>query len=322
MMESQLAELLEALKKEVTDREEIRHLGVVNEKSLFLPGTIKKEDEPADASYKAVIKNNDGQPVAFLICSNPVNTNLVARNVEKARQAAKVLMPRTASVIQTPILEGAYEKLSWALFSMKRPLADNKWRWRGQKVLLASVLADWLSDVIIDSKKDIEEEHIEEMIVSPLQDLSGDRQFPSDIRKAAEKAIARLTSGKLKPRSVLAHNDLWKGNIMLPARNAPADDQSKFCIIDWAGSSTRGFAFFDLMKLGQSLKFPAFYCRRIISKHCHILECDVEDAMSYLLAALAVLGRNLEHFPRHRYVDMSVGLCRLLAGTLKFKPIG
>jgi len=316
MAESKLDDLLEALKREVVGREEIRHLEAENDQSPFLPGTISKADEPADASYKSIIKNIHGEPVAFLICSNPVNPELVSRNVEKARQAGRVLSPELRSVIQTPILEGAYENLSWALFSIKRPLSDNKWHWRWQKVLLAPHLTKWLTDVTRGSKMDIEARQISQALISPLQDLAGDQQFPADIRKSAEKAVERLMSGVWTPKFVLAHNDLWKGNIMLPAPGERGKARQKFYIIDWAGSSTKGFAFFDLMKLSQSFKYPNFYSRRIIVKHCEILGCHVDDARSYLLAAIASLGRNLEHFPRHRYVAMSVELCHRLSGIL------
>lgn len=309
----QLTNLLESLKEDVIHREELSHLNAVNENSHFLSGTIRKEDEPADASYKSIINNGQGQPVAFLICSNPVNTGLVSRNVEKARQAAKVLGKRSSAMIQMPILEGAYNQLSWAVFSIKRPLSDNKWQWRWQKVMLTQHLANWLTDVIHDSMKKIEAEDIEDAVVSPLQDLAEDVQFPTDIRKTSEKVIKRLVSGVFNPKSILAHNDLWKGNVMLPSHSDRRESNQRFYIIDWAGSSTKGFAFFDLVKLAESLKFPAFFFRRIIVKHCNILECDIEDAMSYLLAAIACLGRNLEYFPRHRYIEMSVGLYRKLS---------
>lgn len=316
MTESQLINLLEDLKKDVINREEIRHLEAETDKSPFLPGTISKEDEPADASYKSLINNIHGQPVAFLICSNPVNTELVSRNVEKSRQAGQVLNPELRSVIQTPVLEGTYETLSWALFSVKRPLADNKWHWMRQKILLAPHLSKWLTDVIRDSKRDVDERNINEALISPLMELAADQQFPSDVRKAVERTIKRLESGLLTPMFVLAHNDLWKGNVMLPGPNERGKERQKFYIIDWAGSSTKGFAFFDLVKLSRSFKYPNIYTRRIIVKHCEILGCDVDDALSYLLAAIASLGRNLEYFPRHRYVEMSVELCRRLIGIL------
>ena len=316
MAESKLADLLDALKRNVVEREEIRHLEPDNDRSPFLPGTISREDEPADASYKAIINDVRGQPVAFLICSNPVNPELVSRNVEKARQAGRVLSPELSSVIQTPMLEGRHESLSWALFSIKRPLSDNKWHWRWQKVLLAPRVTRWLTDVTRASRMDIEDGHIGPALISPLEDLAGDQQFPAGIRNGARKAVRRLVSGAWTPKFVLAHNDLWKGNIMLPAPGEEERSRHGFYVIDWAGSSIRGFAMFDLMKLSQSFKYPGFYSRRIIVKHCEILECNLDDALSYLLAAIAGLGRNLEHFPRHRYVAMSVELCRRLSGIL------
>ena len=86
-----LDQLLEDLKQDAVNQEQIRHLGADARLSPFLAGTIDKTDEPADASYKALLKNSHGRPVGFLICSNPVNTELVARNTAMARQSAQDL---------------------------------------------------------------------------------------------------------------------------------------------------------------------------------------------------------------------------------------
>jgi hypothetical protein len=46
--------------------------------------------------------------------------------------------------------------------------------------------------------------------------------------------------------------------------------------------------------------------RRAVTGQCRALGCGPEDAVCNLVAALAVMGQNLEHFPFRRYLEMSV----------------
>ena len=305
MTDSKTPDPVEALRKHVATGEEAKRLGVAIETSPFLPSTLSLEDAPADASFKSIFKNAHGQPQLFLLCSNNRNPGLIARNVEKARQAKELLNTPLGDTIQMPVKEGRFEGLTWALFTMKQPLSENPWRWRWEKAQLAWPVTAWLTKVVRKSKRPILDPAMEQTAIAPLRAFTEDEKFPMDLRQEAKLSIKRIESGAWQPQTILAHNDLWKGNIMLPGPDEPGKTSPKFTIIDWAGSSTRGFAFFDLMKLARSFKFPALFTKQIIRKQCIALECTEHDAMSCLLAALGTLGMTLENFPPHIYVRMA-----------------
>ena len=129
--------------------------------------------------------------------------------------------------------------------------------------------------------------------------------------------MARLTAGVWVPRSVLAHNDLWKGNVLLPRpRSNMARSRHRFVLIDWAASDTRGFAFYDSLRAGLSLSVPKVAMRRALLHHCRVLQSDPQDAHSYLLAALADLDRNRECFPEDRYLVLAHHLHHALTNLL------
>lgn len=68
---------------------------------------------------------------------------------------------------------------------------------------------------------------------------------------------------------------------------------------------TDGLPIFDLLRFGRSARVSDAALRTEVEAHCRMLECSPQDATSYLLAALGVIGGNLEHFPHHAYVRMS-----------------
>ena len=307
-MDSKTPALVEALRRHVATGEEAKRLGVIIEKSPFLMSTLSLADAPTDASFKSIFKNADGQPQLFLLCSNSRNPGLIARNVEKARQAKELLNTPLGDTIQMPVKEGRFEGLTWALFTMKQPLSESPWQWRWEKAKLAWPVTTWLTKVIRKSKRPIIDSAMEQTAIAPLKAFTEDKNFPMDFRQEAKLSIERIESGAWQPQTILAHNDLWKGNIMLPGPDEPDKTSPKFTVIDWAGSSTQGFAFFDLMKLARSFKFPALFTKQIIRKQCIALECSEHDAMSCLLAALGTLGMNLENFPPHIYVRMAAEL--------------
>ena len=305
MMDAKVPSTIEALRKHVATGKEAKHAGIALENSPFLPSALSLEDAPADASFKAILKNSTGQPRLFLLCSNSLNPDLIARNVAKAREAKELLGVPLGNPIQMPLKEDRFEGLTWALFTLNQPLSNDPWRWRWEKARLAWPVTTWLTHVIRKSKMPILEPDMTQTAIAPLKAFAENEGFAMDFRQQANLAIKRIESGIWKPQTILAHNDLWKGNIMLPGSDAQNETSSKFRVIDWAGSSTKGFAFFDLMKLARSFKFPGLFTKQILRKQCAVLECGQEDIMGYLLTALGALGMNLENFPPRIYVQMA-----------------
>lgn len=305
MTDANVPDPVETLRKHVASGDEAKRLGIAVENSPFLPSALSLEDAPADASFKAIFKNAAGQPRLFLLCSNSLNPDLIARNVAKARQAKELLGIPLGDTIQMPLNEDRFEGLTWALFSLNQPLSNDPWRWRWEKARLAWPVTTWLTNVVRKTKRLIPEHDMAQTAIAPLKAFSENEDFPMDFRQRANLAIERIESGTWQPQTILAHNDLWKGNVMLPGPDHPGSAPPKFTVIDWAGSSTKGFAFFDLMKLARSFKFPGLFTKQVIRKQCTILECAEDDIMGYLLAGLGALGMNLENFPPRIYVQMA-----------------
>jgi hypothetical protein len=306
MSNAKIPDAVEALRKHVAGGEEGKRSGIAIENSPFLPSALSLEDAPADASFKSIFQNAAGEPKLFLLCSNSLNPDLIARNVAKAREAQALLGDPLGNTIQMPLKEDRFEGLTWALFTLNQPLSNDPWRWRWEKARIAWPVTTWLTSVVRKSKIPIVDQDMTQTAIAPLKAFSENEDFPMDFRQQANRSIKRIESGAWKPQTILAHNDLWKGNIMLPGSDDHGETSPKFRVIDWAGSSTKGFAFFDLMKLARSFKFPGLFTKQIIRKQCALLECAEEDVMSYLLAALGTLGMNLENFPPRIYAQMAM----------------
>ena len=116
--------------------------------------------------------------------------------------------------------------------------------------------------------------------------------------------MRQLQNGEWQPQFVLAHNDLWLGNVL----HAPAGGKYPFAIIDWLGASTRGYAIYDLVRLAQSTGLARNAIAVELESHRALLECRREQLQFYLLAALGSILLNLEAFPRERF-NVMAGTC-------------
>ncbi len=301
--------VLEALKQTLSGEDEIHRRRLAIDKMILDPGPMKNNYYPIDVTYKGVIKNESGTSAAFILCANPIGKTLVKDNVEKAQASKSLLQASHNQVIDLPFLNGDVQGISWAIYDLNTPLTQNRWIWQLQKRLLTPVVGQWLADVMNQTQKTIPDKDQSTTITSPLESICREKAFPREMIKSAEEAIKNLESGAWHPCTTLAHNDLWRGNIMLPP-NAHIFTRH-IRIIDWAGADTSGIPFFDLFKFLQSFTVPRAYGKKLIQDHCNILGCRPMDAVGYLLTSLGVLGQNLNQFPHHAYVNLSKGLYTL-----------
>ncbi len=301
--------VLEALKQSLYGMDEIRKRGLAIDKMVLDPGPMKNGYYPIDVTYKGVITDRNVRPAAFILCANPIGKTLVRENVEKARAIKALLHPPHNQVIDLPFLSGEVQGISWAIYDLNTPLTQGRWAWQMQKRLLTPVVGRWLTHVVAQTRNRLPEPALSTMILSPLEALCRDNAFPQEMVQGAQETIKRLTSGAWRPVTTLAHNDLWRGNIMLPPQ-AHIFTRG-FRVIDWAGADTRGIPFFDLFKFLQSFTVPRGYGRKLIRDHCHVLGCSPMDVTGYLLTALGVLGQHLNQFPHHAYVNLAKGLYAL-----------
>jgi len=141
-----------------------------------------------------------------------------------------------------------------------------------------------------------------------LRRIVDDDSLHRSLRTDADRALHRLDSGAWTPQRILAHNDLWTGNVLLDGSGVTvlgAVARRRMVVIDWAGARFDGFGFFDLIRLASSLRLPRSLLHRELSAHCRILACDPLDARSTILAALGLLGLRLEHFAPERFAAMA-----------------
>jgi hypothetical protein len=261
--------------------------------------------EVADDPMKLLVQDQSGQPAGVLLCSAPVAPELVAGNMERSRRAKQLLGADLGRSILDPLLEGRAFGLSYALLPYCRPLSDSRVLRRLQRLVLGPALFDWLrraTEATISTGATGDDPEI----VVVLERLAGMPEVTERARSAASRALERLRSGAWKPRRVLMHGDFNLGNILIaPRARAVGPWWSRFVVIDWPGSRTDGFAFFDLVRMVQSARPTRQRQRAEVAEHCRLLGCEPADARSYLAAALGHLGGDLEYFPIERYAEMA-----------------
>jgi hypothetical protein len=225
---------------------------------------------------------------------------MVERAMRRAREAQRRLAPADRASILEPMLEGRAHGLSYAALPHCDGLAESRLVWWGQRALLRRPLFDWLRRSTASTLQDVEPDRIDPDFAEPLRRMASLEAGRPGFRAAACRAADRLETGAFRPRHVLMHGDLWKGNVLI-RRDAGSPGRrrwrERFVVIDWAGSESRGHAIYDLIRLAQSMALGRRSLRREVEAHCRLLGCELVDARSHLLCALGHLAGHLEYFP-------------------------
>lgn len=259
-----------------------------------------------DETVKLMVKDSHGHNIAVVLCSSPVSPKLVARGAKNSHLATQMLPPELGNHILTPLYEGDFQGLSYIIMRYCMPLSSNRDILYFERALLSPLLFQWLAMITSATVTQLNSSQIETEFVIPLQHLIELEGMTDEIRSRAKQALDRIELGQWQPCQVLMHGDLWVGNILLDI-----DNRDKFHIIppfkiiDWTGSLIQGYAMYDLLRLGLSLKLTNTQMHQQIASHCQILNCDLVDARSHLLSALAYMSMNLEYFPLNRFVTIA-----------------
>jgi hypothetical protein len=189
---------------------------------------------------------------------------------------------------------------------VQRDVSKNVIARRLQKLLVAPRVFDWLDRVARRTLCcSLEAEKNEAVYLRPLLAFYNNARYPDELRGLARQALAELQAGKLRQVTHLQHSDLWLGNILLPRNFADfVRKRRAFYIIDWGGATISGVPFFDMVRFAASVRPAKAYFKRLVSRHCELIECERSDAKLYLIVALANVGMNLENFPESRYLKM------------------
>lgn len=257
------------------------------------------DDKPVeDQTFKFLVRSSGGAPVAVVLCSPVVSPDLIARGMLKAVEAKSALGPELGRAVLTPIAEGEVRKLSYAVLPYGEPLAENWLKWWLQRRRLRPAVLNWLRGLTRQTMRDVSEADKHARFIRPLRHLSQLTGASAAVRSAAKQGLERLEQDRWKPRFVLMHNDLWKGNFLL-------DGQGGFVIIDWPGAMFDGYAVYDLARLAGSFGLSAKALGGQLQAHCRVLGCEPRDALSHLAAGLGHLSQNLEHFPMRLFLPLA-----------------
>lgn len=263
----------------------------------------------ADAMQVFLLSDSSMQARAVLHCSPPLDPDAVLHSVQHAREVRSMLNARASAFVLDVLTQGRVAGLSYSVspfctsLSNKRPLG-----WI-QRALLKQRICDWLCEVVRSTVSDVPPDGLATSFTQPLAYLAALDGVGDGLRRSAEHALGRIVSGAWKPKYVLMHGDLWKGNVMIrPQAHSLEWWPERAVIIDWASAQVHGHAIYDLIRIAESMRISSATVRRELQKHCDLLQCELQDARSYLIAALAYLVAHLGCFQLERYLGL-VAFC-------------
>lgn len=252
-----------------------------------------------DHCDKFVALDRRGRPRAFVVLSPPGHPRAVASAAERAYQARDRLGDTLGGSVLTPLHVGESGGASYSITTYCEPIGRNRWVARWQRWRLAPSVLRWLSAVVEQTAAAADPRQIDCLFARPLHRLASHPAVDEDVRAAARRAGEALRSGAWRPRTVLAHNDFWIGNLVRrPDRPRGA---APFFVIDWAGSLTEGHAVYDLVRMTMSLDLSPRQLRPLLAGHCRALGCEPEAAAHYLVSALGHLCENLGAWPIEQF---------------------
>jgi len=259
----------------------------------------------ADATEKFVLSH--GRTAHYiLIVASCIEPRAVRRNADRMRLAKRALSQNLGRVIELPVAEGEYGGRSYALWRMRKPLSTNRLLFALQRAMLAPSVLQWLCDAATETL------HRGDPLIyaAHLQRLLNVPGLSDSVRASAEGAQRAFQTNEIAPLSVLQHGDLWIGNVLR------AKGRREFTLIDWAGATTDGFPFFDLVKFACSIGATAKEMRQLVERYSAAVHCASRTAIAYVLAGLGRLHGELEHFPEERFIALCEQKCGALHAAL------
>jgi hypothetical protein len=247
----------------------------------------------ADYCEKYVALDVEGRPAAFIAVSPASHPQSVREAVDASRSIRAALGATLGAAVLTPWFVGDIAGQSCSITAYCTPMSANRWRNRWQRLTLGPGMLAWLADLTRHSAAEVVAP--DERVRAPLQALASTAAVDDATRRAAGAALEAFEQGRWRPRSVVAHNDLWWGNFVQRPRGDAV--QPPFRVIDWAGGSTAGMPFYDLVRLCLSLNPGRRRVRRELHAHAALLGCEPAHSLHYLCVALGDLACNLGEWP-------------------------
>ncbi len=284
--------------KKIVESDLKANLGVEN---LQFIGIDQQEAlQNTDDTIKFLIK--DGQKnIAFLLCCYSEFGDIPLRNLKKVTKIKKKLSKEVGSVLLKPIMSGEVEGVCFVVWPYCKALSNHLILHRLQSLRLKSRVLSWLRKMNEESRRRLNSSEADKHFISLLKRFGARNDLDDNVKDAINIQVQSLENGSWHPYFVLAHNDLWIGNVLFKKNNK----YNGLTIIDWASTRRKkGFAIYDLVRLSMILKLSKREFVSEIEMHCQILHCEVKNSMGYLLASLAYLAENLDQFAEDRFLNL------------------
>lgn len=254
----------------------------------------------SDDTMKFLIKEGN-KNIAFLLCCYSEFGDIPLRNLKKITKIKKKLSKKVSSVLLEPIMSGEVEGVCFVVWPYCDALSDHFLIHRLQSMNVRSRSLSWLRKVNKKSRRKLKRSEVDKHFINLLKRFGARNDLDTNVKEAINMQVQSLENGSWHPYFVLAHNDLWIGNVLMNENNK----YNGLTIIDWASARRKkGFAIYDLVRLSMSLNLSKRAFNKELEAHCKILHCDVRNSMGYLLASLAFLAENLDQFPEERFLSL------------------
>lgn len=271
---------------------------------------ITLHDSPAlvsDASLKLAAVSPSGKRIAFILVSPRCDPTQIARAMRLAANIKEILGDRLGDAILTPLAEGHVLGLSYAILPHCQPLRpERRYLWRHRHLLRKAFIL-WLRNITQATAQPITSEENIELFEKTLAHIESSPHVATPLRREANIAMRSLDRQLWRPRVVMAHCDLWLGNLMINPRYRRLHPSCgyPFVVIDWGGGMLRGHPFFDLIRYAESTRFSTRHFKNEIKWHAHFLQCKPRESMAYLMAGLGQQGLHLGAFPVNEFSTMA-----------------
>jgi hypothetical protein len=258
---------------------------------------IRRVDDYCD---KYIATDTAGKAAAIVIISPRSHPQSVELAASAARAARLALGPVLGAAVLQPAHVGVVQGCSFSVTPYMSPLSAHRLIGKFERWSLQSVVLDWLGQVAHFTNKPIPACDTKHCVVSPLEVIEGHGAFDAGVRSAARHALCELDARRWRPATVVAHNDLWWGNLL---HSKARRGLLPFYVIDWAGASMQGVPVYDLVRISMSLGVSVSRFDHELTRLCGILDCRDTYLMGYLLVAMGTLWENRGEWPVENFTQ-------------------
>lgn len=271
-----------------------KQLGI--EAHTIIARPLTTESLVEDATQKILISTSkNAKPIAFVLISAIKTPRAIKSGYEKLIALAGAVGSELAKNLLIPDEVAESNGLSYSISRYHKPLSSKKLFKNLDNWYVRRHLIDWVMRVAVATKSPMTKQQAEASFIKPLLVLSEADGLNLKYQNLAKEAVNAIKNQTWQPSFVCAHNDLWRGNVLM-------SKQHKFLLIDWDGVMLEGYAFYDLVRVADSFKLDGADFKQRLRQYCNMMQCDKTQAKYYLISAFAYLYSDLGGWQYERFL--------------------